>query len=219
MKVVISTCVGYEKHLDNLLDSLDFSNNLNKIIIVKAKEKEEKIDTYKGMPTICSYKNLYEYTSFNMISRYIDHEQIKDDKYLFLHDTCIALDCDFFWKKLNLLEDETSDLSYFYYLVNKSTHCGQNVGIGGRDFVKKYGKGFDSIDTISKRNAISLENRNAGTGAIKGGNHLCIKYHNHASLSKEGWDLRWGPSSGCWVYPVLELKKCKGSTQRSTRHV
>ena len=214
MKVVISTVAGYEKHLDNLLDSLDFSNNLNNIIIVKAKDKEEKIDTYKGIVRICSYKNLYEYTSFNMISRYIDHEQIKNDKYLFIHDTCTALDCDFFWKKLNLLEDETNDLSCFYYLINKSINHGQNIGIGGKDFVKKYGKGFDNINVVSKTNAVSLEHANEGNGGIKGYDHLCIKHNNHASLSKEDWDLRWGRGHGCWVYPILELKKCKGSVKK-----
>ncbi len=216
MKVVISTCNGYENHLDSLLGGLDYENHLNDIIIVKGKSHKDIIDRYRGMVRICSIKNLYEYISFNMIARYSNNISIKSNKYLFIHDTCSILDCDFFWDKLYSLDGKASDPSCFYYLINKATHLGQNIGIGGIDFVNEYGARFNKYHSISKSNACVIEHENRGENSLPD-KKLAIKNNKHKSLSSEGWDLKWGPGSGCWIYPILKLKKCKGSSMEKNK--
>ena len=201
IKVVIPTCVGYEKHLNNCLTSLDYKNHLKDIIIVKGKSLEETIDDHQGIIRINSSKNLFEYLGFYMIYKYLNHPRIINDKYLFIHDTCLSLDSNFFWWKLEKLDAVISELNCFYYLSNKKMSHGQSIGIGGKEFVKTYGQEFDGMSSITKTTAVHFEGP-----ATRGSKN--IAFHQHSSLSEEDSQK---VGDGDVVYPILKLKKFKGS--------
>jgi hypothetical protein len=157
IKIVISTCKGYETFLFNILEDLDYKNHIDDIIIVQGRCDRQMITCHDGVPMICSTKNLFDYISFNMVAKYADHPVVNSDKYLFLHDTCEITDTTFFWKTLNELDKKTDDGYGFYYLCNKELSAGNNIGIGTKEFVVEYGSNFNILHSISKPLAITLE--------------------------------------------------------------
>ena len=118
IKLVISTTTGYEKFLSVCLKSLDAANWSDRIIICQSRAFQNSTSLSDYGIKICSTKHIYEYISFNMIAKYIDHPLISDDKYLFIHDTCYTTDSSFFWRELDKLDSLTEDEEKFYYLNN-----------------------------------------------------------------------------------------------------
>jgi hypothetical protein len=167
IKVVISTCKGYETFIHETLKGLDHKNHIDDIVIVQGRCDSERITSHDGIIVICSTKNLFDYISFDAVARYIDHPAVESDKYLFLHDTVEITDTAFFWKTLNELDKKTDNGCGFYYLCNKKLSAGNNIGIGIKEFVIEYGSNFWPLHSISKPLAIALEcGRNMPTHPI-----------------------------------------------------
>jgi len=158
IKVVVSTCSGYEKFLNHCLRSLNFKEHYNDILVCKARCDPDLVAINKffdgNKSQMCSSKNLYEYTAFNLISSHLDYREVHSDKYLFIHDTCWTTDSSFFWDKLNELDSETNDSTRFYYLDNSKR---QNIGICSKEFAKEYGSQFNDIINMDKADAVNFE--------------------------------------------------------------
>lgn len=98
MKLVIASHIKYNKAIEVLFESLkkiDFKW-YSEIIIVYAGCAEDEApheDKVCGEKVIVIKERLnnWEYTSFNAIYKYREHDLIKNDRYLFIHDTCTVM--------------------------------------------------------------------------------------------------------------------------------
>lgn len=90
MKLVVQTFnIQNNEWFKNIYAQLK-TLNISVIIIIN-KEPEEKLyynqdDSFLYIHTT---DNVFEYTSFYMIHKYIENEYVKDDIYMFIHDSCI----------------------------------------------------------------------------------------------------------------------------------
>jgi len=163
MKIVISSNIHYVIPLNILLQSLKKHNNIFPIIIVKSNSIDEKICYENNLLYINTIENNYEYTSFNMIKKYMNDSRIYDTSYLFLHDTCIVGPK--FIQSLNYYEKILSindlfmspirnsniillhssifnNFDYFYENLSKKEACDLEGNINVRNFsnISNYGK-------------------------------------------------------------------------------
>lgn len=150
-KIVISTIKSYSYHCDKLLNSIDYTNHLNDIILVYADEDEFKLKNTKELPSIYSKLNLWEYTSFIEVNNYKHLNNFKSDHYFFLHDTCWCDDHIKFWKNLNVLAKQTK---YFYY---PSTHLFQNIGMCSNTFLHKLSTIYKQHGNFNRDTGVKLE--------------------------------------------------------------
>lgn len=95
MKLVIASHIDYNKAMEVLFDSLNEHGfrHYDEIIVVYAGCAEDKApikDMVCGRTVVVIKERLnnWEYTSFNALNKYREHELIKSDRYLFIHDTC-----------------------------------------------------------------------------------------------------------------------------------
>ena len=91
MKIVISSNINYTKPLNILLKQLKNTHYKNSIIVVVTDCPGPDIIKKEDMITyIKTSENNYEYTSYNMIKKYLfSHPDILENTYLFMHDTCV----------------------------------------------------------------------------------------------------------------------------------
>lgn len=94
-RIVISTHVKYEKPLYMLLESLSREKVENeRIIIVTAGCEIERAPwkTNENYIRIDTTDNDFEFTSVNKIKQHHNHEYVKANIYMFIHDTCIVVE-------------------------------------------------------------------------------------------------------------------------------
>ncbi len=92
--------------------------------------------------------NSYEYGSYNILSIYNEHELIRDDQYLMLHDT-VLLQHNFYEIISAFFDDEFKDKIIQYKAPSS------NIRIIGRKHVKEYGSQYNI--PFTKEEAICLE--------------------------------------------------------------
>lgn len=116
MKVVISTCLSYEKQLQRCLTSLGShtTQGTRDIIVtvsgIDKKDTETVVAFYKSRynlrHVVCHPSSLYEYTSFLAVGEAIADGRIcniEGDFYAMLHDTTVVSPN--FWEQLKEIED------------------------------------------------------------------------------------------------------------------
>lgn len=180
MKLVIQTCKGYSKPIADLLRSIHFSIHCEEIIIVENKCDEESVGpkTWTGLlgaqrpiTTIQTPRNLWEYVSFEKIAEYIEHPDIVDDTYFFLHDTCWVDSHEKFWKRLHymsrlLLSDTRPDV-----IAYPGHHAaGHNIFMAKPAFITEFGSQFIGQD-FSKKVGVQIEQNLPNAVNIHGSKH------------------------------------------------
>lgn len=150
MYIIIQSCIGYEKSLNNILPQL---SNLQQedIIVVLNKSQENNIYT-KNNIFIETKNNNFELTSFAEIYKNINIFD-KYDKFLFLHDT-IDLGPSFL-EKLSYVKN---NLNYYNFdWAPLSANFQSMFGIATKNFIIEKFKVFDLLSPISKQDAIDME--------------------------------------------------------------
>lgn len=92
--------------------------------------------------------NSYEYGSYNILDMYDEHELIKDNQYLMLHDT-VLLQHNFYEIISTFFDNKFKDKIIQYEAPSS------NIRIIGRKHVKEYGSQYDR--PFTKEEAICLE--------------------------------------------------------------
>lgn len=155
MKIVIQSHKEYNVHLKKLLKSMNLSNKEDNIIIVYGGENKEQIYKRDIFTYIDMKENIWEYTSFLAIYRYIDHPDVTDSTYLFLHDTCWVGTANIFWDRIEQInKDITSkDIDFMY----PSTHIKKNIGVASKELVLNFGVFLNKYANFDKKHAVYLE--------------------------------------------------------------
>jgi hypothetical protein len=176
IKVVIQSCTGYEEPVAKLLDSIDFQDHEDDIILVKnnapkesvGKELVKSIDNIGILTVINTPKNLWEWVSFEKVSEHMENPSINNECFLFVHDTTWAGDASKFWGGIERFGDAgpLADLEkgFCYPFANGG---GFNIGFGTKQFVLEFGRQFVG-QTFSKREGILLEHSKCEIKGIKG---------------------------------------------------
>ena len=94
IKVVIQSCTGYEEPVAKLLESIDFQDHEDDIILVKNAAVKEKVskellvtsDSSGIITTIHTPKNIWEYCSYQKVAQFIEHPDVDSEYFLFLHE-------------------------------------------------------------------------------------------------------------------------------------
>lgn len=152
--IVIQTCKGYEKALENLLSQLHENKIYKNIIVVEGKNEKDEIVKLDQITFIKTTKNNFDLTMFGKIYELID-QFTEHDLFLFLHDT-IELTGDFYFKinKLNeIIKNHSLDFDFFPLAENFQSA----QGFATRNFIKDKFKPFLDIEYISKDEAIEWE--------------------------------------------------------------
>lgn len=92
--------------------------------------------------------NSYEFGSYNILNMYDEHELIKDDQYLMLHDTVLVQHN--FYEMISAFFDNEFKDKIIQYKAPSS-----NIRIIGDKHIKEYGSQYDRLFT--KEEAICLE--------------------------------------------------------------
>lgn len=149
--IVIQTCKGYEKSINNLLNQLNELNFNKNIIIVENKNDFEEV-IQNDITYIKTIKNNFEMTMFAKIYEHI--ESFSDNNlFLFLHDT-IELHESFKEKIFNLVEILNKE-EFDYAPLSKNFQSCQ--GFAKTKFIKEKFGVFSEIDSVTKEEAIDWE--------------------------------------------------------------
>ena len=117
MKIVISSNINYVVPLNMLLESLKKHNNFFPLIIVKSNSVDEKIYYENDLLFINTKENNYEYTSFNMIKKFMNDSRIYDTSFLFIITCIVGYN---FIQALNYYEKELSINNLFMSPIRNS---------------------------------------------------------------------------------------------------
>ena len=165
IKVVIQSCTGYEEPVAKLLDSIDFQDHEDDIILVKNAAVREKItkdlvvtdNTFGIVTTIHTPKNIWEYCSYQKVAEFIEHPDVESEYFLFLHDTCWAESSEGFWKGIERFKEQNPldkfPAGFCYPYAGPGSF---NIGFGTKQFVMKFGMQFKG-KTFTKRQGIAIE--------------------------------------------------------------
>jgi hypothetical protein len=158
--IVVASHVNFNKAWYYLRDSfVKHGVNLKDVVVVVGgSEKEEIIvngddtEVYITVP-----HNFYEYVAIYGIHKFIDHPRIKDNSYLLVHDTSIAMEgfADAVKSVCQRLTDEGLELLF----LTKTRQLNQLVL--SYDFVKKHGMHYGY--TAGKDKAWALEHGAEGS--------------------------------------------------------
>jgi hypothetical protein len=155
MKIVINSHVKYSKARQVLFESLNkigFTDKRDIIVVYSGSEND--IEPYicdNGYVIIESKLNNFDYNAYHMLYIYKDHSLIKDNFYLYLHDT-ITFDKSFndtYHKIKKILLNITSDTIF----IPKSFHS--NICLFGNKVIDEYKDNFSL--PLDKTEAIYLE--------------------------------------------------------------
>lgn len=125
LKAVIASHVSYVKQLGTFLESLDYKNHRERIIVVVTGVEENGNEVGKKYADgtyfeltpeniITTAYNIDEYSSFVALGRVLREDPgfEKDTMFLMLHDTCEA--GRLFWKRFQEIEENINDTTFRY---------------------------------------------------------------------------------------------------------
>lgn len=155
MKIVINSHIKYSKARQVLFESLfktGFSDKKNIIVVLSGSENDK--DPYisdHGYVIIESKLNNFDYNAYHMLYLYKDHALIKDDFYLYLHDT-VTFDIVFnsTFKKIKRL---LRNVPLNQVFIPNTFHS--NICLLGKNVIDEYKDNFSL--SLSKEEAIYLE--------------------------------------------------------------
>ena len=160
MKLVIVSHIKYDNVRRKILKNLQNINfPLNKVILIINDNGENNIfKRNDGYTEIYAKDNKYEYIAYDMINYF--YEQIQDDKYLIIHDTCTLKEN--FTNKF--LELEKTDLNCDYW--SSLDRLQFNIGIYSKELIFRLADAYKG-QIIDKNRALLIEHQKERLGISK----------------------------------------------------
>jgi len=180
--IVVASHVNYQKAWDTLKHSFRTHGvSMKDVIVVVAGSTSEDI-IVQGPDTevyITVPYNFYEYTAVYGVSKFIDHERVKDTAYVLIHDTSIAMD-GFAQAAVELCKRvEQEGLELLFLTESKQL----NQVVLSYDFIKTYGHHYGI--TAGKDRAWHLEHGQEGS---------FISYANQEKVRNTNNKIRYLPA-------------------------
>ena len=151
MKIVVNSCVAHADALQQLLTSLQTAQfpAADAVVVLGGSDVAEgPTVTVDGWVRICCKEQTFDYHGLTCLFRYREHELVKADGYLYIHDTCVA--------------DTTLPQRLATYDFSTNPACiygppspAANICAFGHRVIVNIGLTYDC--SISKREAINIE--------------------------------------------------------------
>ena len=154
IKIIINSHIDYKQPRDKLFESLsttgfDFTN----VILTLSGSKDDIPPTIENnIVTIYSKNNNYDYNGFDILYRYYDNTLIKNDFYLYLHDTITFSNT--FISTIQLLNILLTDKPKDSILISSNLHS--NICVIGYEVIQNYKYNFSKV-SLTKKEAVELE--------------------------------------------------------------
>lgn len=157
MKIVINSHIDYKKPREKLFDSLEktgWQKYIDVILILSGSKNNSYPHIEDKIVKVYSDKNNYDYNAYDVLYLHQNHALIKDDFYLYLHDT-VTFEKDFL-DKFSYLNDYLKNKSLDTILINNGFHS--NICVIGSNVINNYKNNFSQF-VLTKKQAVELETK------------------------------------------------------------